>query len=153
MVAQLHDMHGTLHCENPEKQRHLTVKRLIIGDLLFGEIGELNKLAKISLSSNKKTSVIRYSSVGNHQINSSLNCHIWKTAKYNSHQIFSFYSYITMLRVYKVQEAKAKQQRLIITNMLIHLCLSMLSMLLWMLTSAFIMFIITTYRSVGSRTS
>ena len=94
----------------------ITVKRLIIGDYLFGEIGEFFKFAKISchqivtLQSLDISSVgnrqinslpncqivtlqsLDISSVGNRQINSLPNCHIWKTAKYYSRQIFSFYS-------------------------------------------------------------
>ena len=69
-----------------------TVKRLIIGDDLFGEIGEFKKFAKINRHQNNNIAVLRYSRVGNHQINYLPNCHIWKTAKYNSRQTFSFYS-------------------------------------------------------------
>ena len=70
----------------------LTVKQLIIGDDLFGEIGEINKFAKINRHQNSNIAVLRQSRVGNRQINYLPNCHIWKTAKYNSRQTFSFYS-------------------------------------------------------------
>ena len=69
-----------------------TVKRLIIGDYLFGEIGEFFKFAKISCHQIETLQSLDITSVGNRQINSLPNCHIWKTAKYNSRQIFSFYS-------------------------------------------------------------
>ena len=69
-----------------------TVKRLIIGDYLFDEIGEFFKFAKISCHQIETLQSLDITSVGNRQINSLPNCHIWKTAKYNSRQIFSFYS-------------------------------------------------------------
>ena len=43
--------------------------------------------------SNNNITVLVYSSVGNRQINSLPNCYIWKTAKYNSRQIFLFGGY------------------------------------------------------------
>ena len=69
-----------------------TVKRLIIGDYLFDEIGEFFKFAKISCHQIGTLQSLDITSVGNRQIKSLPNCHIWKTAKYNSRQIFSFYS-------------------------------------------------------------
>ena len=74
--------------------RSTTVKRLIIGDYLFGEIGEFFKFAKISCHQIGTLQSLDITSVGNRQIKSLPNCHIWKTAKYNSRQIFSFYSNI-----------------------------------------------------------
>ena len=71
---------------------HTAKKRLIIGDYLFGEIGEFFKFAKISCHQIETLQSLDITSVGNRQINSLPNCHIWKTAKYNSRQIFSFYS-------------------------------------------------------------
>ena len=53
-----------------------TVKQLIIGDDLFGEIGEFKKFAKINLHQNKNIAVLKYSKVKNRQINSLPNCHI-----------------------------------------------------------------------------
>ena len=55
-----------------------TVKRLIICEDLFGEIGEFTKLAKmlVVVTYNKNIPVFRYSIVGNRQINSSPNSHI-----------------------------------------------------------------------------
>ena len=53
-----------------------TVKRLIIGDDLFGEIGEFKKFAKINRHQNNNIAVLRYSRVGNRQINYLPNCHI-----------------------------------------------------------------------------
>ena len=63
--------------------RRYCTKRLIIGDYLFGEISchQIKTLQSLDISS-----------VGNRQINYLPNCHIWKTARYNSHQIFLFYS-------------------------------------------------------------
>ena len=58
-----------------------TVKQLIIGDYLFGEIGEFFKFAKISCHQIETLQSLDISSVGNRQINSLPNCHIWKTAK------------------------------------------------------------------------
>ena len=53
-----------------------TVKRLIIGDYLFGEIGEFFKFAKISCHHIGTLQSLDITSVGNHQINSLPNCHI-----------------------------------------------------------------------------
>ena len=64
-----------LHKEYPS-----TVKRLIIGDYLFGEIGEFFKFAKISCHQIETLQSLDITSVGNRQINSLPNCHIWKTA-------------------------------------------------------------------------
>ena len=64
----------------------------MIGDDLFGEIGKIKKFAKINRHQNKNIAVLKYSKVQNRQISSLSNCHIWKTAKYNSRQTFSFYS-------------------------------------------------------------
>ena len=50
-----------------------TVKRLIIGEDLLGKI---NNSPKNLLSPNKNIAVLRYSNVGNRQINSLPNCHI-----------------------------------------------------------------------------
>ena len=75
---------------------HDTVKRLIIGDYLFGEIGEFFKFAKISCHQIGTLQSLDITSVGNRQIKSLPNCHIWKTAKYNSRQIFSFYSTLSV---------------------------------------------------------
>ena len=69
-----------------------TVKWLIIGKDLFGEIGELKKFAKINL--HQMNNILRTSPFFQYyrQIKSSPSCDIFKTAKYNSHQHFSFYS-------------------------------------------------------------
>ena len=56
----------------------VTVKQLIIGDDLFGEIGKFKKFSKIS---HRQIKTSQSSSVGNRQINSWPNCHIWKIAK------------------------------------------------------------------------
>ena len=53
-----------------------TVKRLIIGDYLFGEIGEFFKFAKISCHQIETLQSLDITSVGNRQINSLPNCHI-----------------------------------------------------------------------------
>ena len=53
-----------------------TVKQLIIGDDLFGEIGELKKIAKINCHQNKNIAILKYSKVQNCQINVLPNCHI-----------------------------------------------------------------------------
>ena len=62
----------------------------IIGEELFGEIGESINFAKISSYQMKKvwTPPIFF------QTKSLPNCDIFKTAKYNSHQHFLFYSNI-----------------------------------------------------------
>ena len=52
----------------------------------------LKKFAKINRHQNKNIAVLKDSKVKNCQINSLPNCHIWKIAKYTSHQTFSFYS-------------------------------------------------------------
>ena len=79
-----------------------TVKRLIIGDYLFGEIGGFFKFAKISCHQIETLQSLDITSVGNHQINSLPNCQIWKTAKYNSRQIFSFYSIHFAIKIAKL---------------------------------------------------
>ena len=53
-----------------------TVKQLIIGDNLFGEIGEFKKVAKSNRHQNKNIAVLKYSKVKNCKINSLSNCHI-----------------------------------------------------------------------------
>ena len=53
-----------------------TVKQLIIGDYLFGEIGEFFKFAKISCHQIETLQSLDITSVGNRQINSLPNYHI-----------------------------------------------------------------------------
>ena len=69
-----------------------TINNIIIGEDLFGEIGELKKIAKINL--HQMNNILRTSPFFQYyrQIKSSPNCDIFKTAKYNSHQHFLFYS-------------------------------------------------------------
>ena len=55
---------------------YVTVKRLIIGDYLFGEIGEFFKFTKISCHQIETLQSLDITSVGNRQINSLPNCHI-----------------------------------------------------------------------------
>ena len=59
-----------------ERKRTYTVKRLIIGDYLFGEIGEFFKFAKISCHQIGTLQSLDITSVGNRQIKSLPNCHI-----------------------------------------------------------------------------
>ena len=54
----------------------ITVKRLIIGDNLFGGIGEFKKITKINRHQNKNIAILKYCKVKNCQINYSPNCHI-----------------------------------------------------------------------------
>ena len=69
--------HFEMLCWRNWKERKIdTVKRLIIGDYLFGGIGEFFKFAKISCHQIETLQSLDITSVGNRQINSLPNCHI-----------------------------------------------------------------------------
>ena len=85
-------------------------------------LAKLANLKKLVVAKNKIADLV-YSSVGNCQNNSLPNCHIWKTAKYNSHQIFSFYSvsfnFFYFIQVWRKSRENVNRRRRILKRVLV----------------------------------